>query len=205
MMMYAGKRKMNTNTGYLGGTLKKFDLGSENITDIWNKEADTLANNWYLPTNTNNLPKPAPVIASRPQVTTNTTTTTNTGTSGSKTPGFLSKLWGSIKNAGSGLDFGNILTTADAFATAEQRKARAEGLRAPKSFVDNPYRRKALDELDRLQSDYYSVWAGNREKEAAGKSSIMQSGGLSAGQKMLGFMGLTNQTQQNNMATLFEH
>ena len=41
--------------------------------------------------------------------------------------------------------------------------------------------------------------------EASGKASIVQSGGLSAGQKMLGYMGLTNQTQQNNAAALFEH
>lgn len=205
MMMYAGKRKPHTNTGHLGGTLKKLSLGDENITDIWNKEADALANNWYLPTNINNLPKPAPVITSNPQVTTNPTTTTNTVTPGSKTPGFLSKLWGGIKNAGSGLDLGNITQLANAYSIAAQRDARAEGIRAPESFVDNPYRREALDELDRLQSDYYSVWAGNRELEGRGKSSIAQSGGLSAGQKMLGYMGLANQTQQNNMAALFEH
>ena len=148
--MYAGKRKPDTNTGYLGGTLKKLSLGDENITDIWNKEADTLANNWYLPTNTNDLPKPTPVITSNPQVTTNPTTTTNTGTAGNKIPGFLSKLWGGIKNAGSGLDLGNIAQLAGAYSIAAQRDARAEGLRAPKSFVDNPYRREALDELDRL-------------------------------------------------------
>lgn len=205
MMMYAGKRKPHTNTGYLGGTLKKLSLGDENITDIWNKEADTLANNWYLPTNTNNLPKPAPVITSNPQVTTNPTTTTNTRTPGSKTPGFLSKLWGGIKNAGSGLDLGNIALLGNAYLTAAQRDARAEGLRAPKSFVANPYEQDALQQLNSLHSDYYPVWAQNRELEGRGKSSIMQSGGLSAGQKMLGYMGLTNQTQQNNASALFEH
>ena len=205
MMMYAGKRKIDTNPGYLGGTLKKFDLGNENITDIWNKEADTLANNWYLPTNTNNLPKPTPVIASRPQVTTNPTTTTNIGTSGSKTPGFLSKLWGSIKNVGSNIDLGNIAQLANAYSIAAQRDARAEGLRAPKSFIANPYEQDALQQLNKLHSDYYPVWAHNRELEGRGKSSIAQSGGLSAGQKMLGYMGLANQTQQNNMAALFEH
>lgn len=205
MMMYAGKRKMNTNPGYLGGTLKKFDLGNENITDIWNKEADTLANNWYLPTNTNNLPKPTPVITSAPQVTTNPTTTTNTGTPGSKTPGFLSKLWGGIKNIGSNIDLGNITQLANAYSIAAQRDAIAEGLRAPRSFVANPYEQDALQQLNKLHSDYYPVWAQNRELEARGKSAIAQSGGLSAGQRMLGYMGLTNKTQQNNAAALFEH
>lgn len=205
MMMYAGKRKMNTNPGYLGGTLKKFDLGNENITDIWNKEADTLANNWYLPTNTNNLPKPTPVITSAPQVTTNPTTTTNTGTPGSKTPGFLSKLWGGIKNIGSNIDLGNITQLANAYSIAAQRDAIAEGLRAPRSFVANPYEQDALQQLNKLHSDYYPVWTQNRELEARGKSAIAQSGGLSAGQRMLGYMGLANKTQQNNAAALFEH
>lgn len=196
-MMYAGKRKPDTNTGYLGGTLKKLSLGDENITDIWNKEADALANNWYLTTNTNNLPKPAPVITSNPQVTTNPTTTTNTGTPGSKTPGFLSKLWGGIKNAGSRLDLGNIAQLANAYFIAAQRDARAEGLRAPRSFVANPYEQDALQQLNKLHSDYYPVWAQNRELEARGWNAIRNSGGLNAGQKALVGMGLVNQTQQN--------
>lgn len=131
--------------------------------------------------------------------------TTNTGTPGSKTPGFLSKLLGGIKNAGSWLDLGNIAQLANAYSIAAQRDARAEGLRAPKSFVANPYEQDALQQLNQLHSDYYPVWAMNRELEGRGKSSIAQSGGLAAGQKMLGYMGLTNQTQQNNMAALFDH
>jgi len=71
--------------------------------------------------------------------------------------------------------------------------------------VANPYEQDALQQLNSLHSDYYPVWAQNRELEGRGKSSIMQSGGLSAGQKMLGYMGLTNQTQQNNASALFEH
>lgn len=93
-----------------------------------------------------------------------------------------------------------------AFTTAAQRDAQAEGgLRAPKSYVANQYENDALQQLNRLHSDYYPVWAQNRELEARGKSAIAQSGGLSAGQRMLGYMGLANQTQQNNMAALFEH
>ena len=78
-------------------------------------------------------------------------------------------------------------------------------MRTPKSFVANPYENAALDELNKLHSDYYTVWAGNREAEGRAKSSIAQSGGLSAGQRMLGYMGLANKTQQNNAAALFEH
>ena len=130
--------------------------------------------------------------------------TTNTDTDNKK-PGFLSKLWGGIKGVGSGLDLGNIAQLANAYSIAAQRDARAEGLRAPKSFVANPYEQDALQQLNKLHSDYYPVWAMNRELEGRGKSSIAQSGGLAAGQKMLGYMGLTNQTQQNNMAALFEH
>lgn len=56
-----------------------------------------------------------------------------------------------------------------------------------------------------MKTDYYPIWSQNRELEGRGKSSIAQSGGLSAGQRMLGYMGLANQTQQNNAAALFEH
>ena len=103
------------------------------------------------------------------------------------------------------IDLGNIALLGNAYLTAAQRDARAEGLRAPKSFVANPYEQDALQQLNKLHSDYYPVWAQNRELEGRGRSSIAQSGGLAAGQKMLGYMGLANQTQQNNMAALFEH
>lgn len=131
--------------------------------------------------------------------------------------GFWGKAWntigkglGDVRDAvnqlGDNIDIGNVLTLGNAFLTAGQRDARAEGgLRAPKSFVANPYEQDALQQLNSLHSDYYPVWAQNREIEGRGKSSIMQSGGLSAGQKMLGYMGLTNQTQQNNASALFEH
>ena len=123
-------------------------------------------------------------------------------------PGFEggTGFWGTINQIGNSIDLGNITTLGSAFINAAQRDARAEGgLRAPKSFVANPYEQDALQQLNSLHSDYYPVWAQNRELEGRGKSSIMQSGGLSAGQKMLGYMGLTNQTQQNNASALFEH
>ena len=131
--------------------------------------------------------------------------------------GFWGKAWKTVGNGikdvrdavnqfGNIVDIGNITQLGNAYLTAAQRDARAEGgLRAPKSFVANPYEQDALQQLNSLHSDYYPVWAQNRELEGRGKSSIMQSGGLSAGQKMLGYMGLTNQTQQNNASALFEH
>ena len=123
-------------------------------------------------------------------------------------PGFEggTGFWGTINQIGNSIDLDNIATLGSAFINAAQRDARAEGgIRAPKSFVANPYEQDALQQLNSLHSDYYPVWAQNRELEGRGKSSIMQSGGLSAGQKMLGYMGLTNQTQQNNASALFEH
>lgn len=127
------------------------------------------------------------------------------GKAGSKKPGLFGKIKGTLSGLGGNMDFGNIVLLGNAMLTADQRTARAEGLRAPKSFVANPYEQDALQQLNKLHSDYYPVWAMNRELEGRGKSSIMQSGGLSAGQKMLGYMGLTNQTQQNNASALFEH
>lgn len=124
---------------------------------------------------------------------------------GSKRPGLFGKIKGVLGGLGGNIDLGNIVQLANAYSIAAQRDARAEGLRAPKSFVANPYEQDALQQLNKLHSDYYPVWAMNRELEGRGKSSIMQSGGLSAGQKMLGYMGLTNQTQQNNASALFEH
>lgn len=128
---------------------------------------------------------------------------------GNVLPGYLggtNKIWNAVKNIGQNLDLENVIPTVTAFTTAAQRDAQAEGgLRAPKSFVANPYENAALDELNKLHSDYYTVWAGNREAEGRAKSAIAQSGGLSAGQRMLGYMGLANKTQQNNAAALFEH
>ena len=175
-MKYAGKRKeSNVLPGYLGGT--------RNFTDAWNKYADELADKWYTGNNTNVAQNTTPIITTTSQTATRPTITptTNTGAPGSKTPGFLSKLWGGIKNAGSGLDLGNISQLANAYFIAAQRDARAEGLRAPRSFVANPYEQDALQQLNKLHSDYYPVWAQNRELEGRGKSSIAQSGGLAAG------------------------
>ena len=127
---------------------------------------------------------------------------------GNVLPGYLggtNKIWNTVKNIGSNLDWENIIPTATAFASAAQRDAQAEGgLRAPKSFVANPYENAALDELNKLHSDYYTVWAGNREAEGRAKSTIAQSGGLSAGQRMLAYMGMLNQTQQNNANAMFD-
>lgn len=200
MMQYAGKRKeSNVLPGYLGGT--------RNFTDIWNKQADELTDKWYMGNNTNVAQNTIPIITNTPQAVTSSTITpaTNTGTSGSKTPGFLSKLWGGIKNAGSGLDFGNIAQLVNAYSIAAQRDARAEGLRAPKSFIANPYEQDALQQLNKLHSDYYPVWSQQREGEARAWNRIRSSGGLSAGQEMLGAMGLANLTQQNMQQALFEH
>lgn len=116
----------------------------------------------------------------------------------------IGKGFGALGTALSGLDFGNILTTANAFANAAQRDAKAEGIRAPKSYMANPYENMAIDELNKLQSDYYQVWAGNREAEGRAKSAIAQSGGLGAGQRMLAYMGMLNQTQQNNAKAMFD-
>lgn len=129
---------------------------------------------------------------------------------------FWGKAWNTIGNGlgnvrdavnqlGNTIDIGNVATLGNAYLTAAQRDARAQGLRAPKSFVANPYEQDALQQLNNLHSDYYPIWSQNRELEGRGKSSIAQSGGLSAGQKMLGYMGLANQTQLNNMQALFEH
>jgi hypothetical protein len=113
-------------------------------------------------------------------------------------------LGGTLRKAALGLE--NALPLINAYGIAAQRDARAEGgLRAPKSYVANPYEQDALQQLNSLHSDYYPIWAQNRELEAGGKSAIVQSGGLSAGQRMLGYMGITNKTQQNNAAALFEH
>lgn len=110
----------------------------------------------------------------------------------------------SIGNIVGGLDFGNMLATANAFYTASQRDAKAKGIRAPKSYMANPYENAAIDELNKLHSDYYTVWAGNREAEGRAKSAIAQSGGLGAGQRMLAYMGMLNQTQQNNAKSMFD-
>ena len=100
-------------------------------------------------------------------------------------PGYIggtNKIWNTVKSIGQNLDLENIIPTVTAYTTAAQRDAQAEGgLRAPKSFVANPYENAALDELNKLHSDYYTVWAGNREAEGRAKSAIAQSGGLSAG------------------------
>ena len=123
-------------------------------------------------------------------------------------PGYIggtNKIWNTVKSIGQNLDLENIIPTVTAYTTAAQRDAQAEGgLRAPKSFVANPYENAALDELNKLHSDYYTVWAGNREAEGRAKSAIAQSGGLSAGQKMLAYMGMLNQTQQNNANAMFD-
>jgi hypothetical protein len=54
-------------------------------------------------------------------------------------PGYIggtSKLWNTVKSIGSDLDFGNLAALGNAYISAAQRDARAEGgLRAPKSFV----------------------------------------------------------------------
>lgn len=199
MMMYAGKRKPHTNTGYLGGTLKKYSIGDEDYDLSAEKEAYYTSPEYK--TGPGAIQNVTPITA--PNI--SPATTTNTGTPGSKTPGFLSKLWGGIKNAGSGLDLSNIALLGNSYLTAAQRDARAEGLRAPKSFVANPYEQDALQQLNSLHSDYYPVWAQQREAEARAKSAIMQSGGLGAQQKMLGLAGIANQTQQNMQQALFEH
>ena len=119
--------------------------------------------------------------------------------------GGTNKIWNTVKSIGQNLDLENIIPTITAYTTAAQRDAQAEGgLRAPKSFVANPYENAALDELNKLHSDYYTEWAGNREAEGRAKSAIAQSGGLSAGQKMLAYMGMLNQTQQNNANAMFD-
>lgn len=124
-------------------------------------------------------------------------------------PGYLGgtvgKIWNWVKNVGSNFDIGTALPLINAYNIAAQRDARAEGLRAPKSFVANPYEQDALQQLNKLRTDYYPIWSQNRELEGRGKSSIAQSGGLSAGQKMLGYMGLSNKTQQNNAMSMFDH
>lgn len=123
-------------------------------------------------------------------------------------PGYIggtNKIWNTVKSIGQNLDLENIIPTVTAYTTAAQRDAQADGgLRAPKSFVANPYENAALDELNKLHSDYYTVWAGNREAEGRAKSAIAQSGGLSAGQKMLAYMGMLNRTQQNNANAMFD-
>ena len=107
--------------------------------------------------------------------------TDGNGKGGAKKPGLFSKIKGAIGNLGNNLDLGNLSLLANAYMTAAQRDARAEGLRAPKSFAENQDERDALQQLNSLHSDYYPVWAQNRELEGRGKSSIAQSGGLSAG------------------------
>lgn len=128
---------------------------------------------------------------------------------GNVLPGYIggtNKIWNTVKSIGSSLDWENIIPTATAFASAAQRDAQAEGgLRAPKSYVANPYEQDALQQLNSLHSDYYPVWSQQREGEASAWNGIRSSGGLSAGQKMLGAMGLANLTQQNMQRALFEH
>ena len=133
--------------------------------------------------------------------------------------GGTNKFWNAVKSAGNaigsvltpigealGPNIGNIASLGNAYIMAAQRDARASGgIRAPKSFVANPYEQDALQVLNGLKTSYYPIWTQNRELEGRGKSSIAQSGGLSAGQRMLGYMGLTNQTQQNNAAAMFDH
>ena len=217
-MVETGKRKPKDASGYLGGTLNKFSIGKENysipLTQRWNRDAAYLAGIFsgarspYFTASTapqtyevDGEPLPEVTITPTPAQTT-TKTKTNPFKSAVKGVG---KGFGALGTVLSGLDFGNILTTANAYSIAAQRDARASGgIRSPKSFRANPYEQDALQQLNSLYSDYYPVWAQNRELEARGKSAIAQSGGLSAGQRMLGYMGLANNTQQNNATALFE-
>ena len=81
---------------------------------------------------------------------------------GNVLPGYIggtNKIWNTVKNIGSSLDWENIIPTATAFASAAQRDAQAEGgLRAPNSFRQNQYEQDALQELNKMHSDYYPVW-----------------------------------------------
>jgi hypothetical protein len=108
---------------------------------------------------------------------------------------FVNRLWNGAKEFVNGIDLGNLAILGNAYAIAAQRDARAQGLRSPQSYAANVYEKDALNQLNSLHSNYYPIFAANREIEGRGRASIAQSGGLSAGQRMLGYMGLTNQTQ----------
>lgn len=210
MIKYTGRRKGNILPGYLGGTLKKFSTGGEDydlpFTETWKRDAD------YLSRIYSGTKSPYFTAAAAPQTYTQelpevTITPSNTKTKASPTRKIGKGIGNAFKSIGSivgGLDFGNMLATANAFHAASQRDARAKGIRAPKSYMANPYENAAIDELNKLQSDYYTVWAGNREAEGRAKSAIAQSGGLGAGQRMLAYMGMLNQTQQNNAKSMFD-
>jgi hypothetical protein len=86
--------------------------------------------------------------------------------------GGTNKFWNAVKSAGNavgsvltpigealGPNIGNIASLGNAYIMAAQRDARASGgIRAPKSFVANPYEQDALQVLNGLKTSYYPIW-----------------------------------------------
>lgn len=173
------------------------------FTDKWYDTADEIGNSWFNNGGTTTTtPAKAPVVPSN-GVSDTEGTITSTGNKPS--------LFGNLKNAIgrlNGIKFNNldnIIPTLTGLGIANRQYNEASGpLRAPQSYASNQYEDAALSKLGQLRQDYYPVWSQNRELEGRGKNAILQSGGLGAGQRALAFMGLANQTQQNNANALFD-
>ena len=183
MLTYTGKRKQNKLPRYIGGT----EYGTSYLDYL---------NGGPLGLSLKDVPADIPAPAS--------TETPKPAPTGKKfnIGKRLGKAWNWLKGVGNGTDWSNLSALANAYMIAARRDARAQGLRAPKSFTPTSGLNAALQGLGRLRSNYYPVWAQNREIESRGASAIAQSG-LNAGQRMLGYMGLANQTQQTNANALF--
>ena len=190
MMMYAGKKKKtNTNPGYLGGTLKKFNLGDEDY------DLSAMKAAYYNSPEYRDLQYGSSIVPKK---------------ASSKGNG-LNKLWGGIKSVGStigsvlGPNLGNLAVLGNAYALAAQREARAKGIHRANSqaLATNIYGDAAVERLSGLKQDYYPVLSKNRETEARIWNGIRNSGGLSAGQSALFGALLSNQTQQNNADAIF--
>lgn len=173
------------------------------FTDRWYDTADEIGNSWFNNGGTTaTTPAKAPVVPSNGV----------SGIAGTITPtDNKPSLFGNLKNAIgrlNGIKFNNldnIIPTVSGLMMAGQQYRDASGpLRAPKLDTSNQYEDAALSKLGQIRQYYYPVWSQNRELEGRGKNAILQSGGLGAGQRALAFMGLTNQTQQNNANALFD-
>lgn len=100
--------------------------------------------------------------------------------------------------------YANILSSvAGLLGSYKQYSEASKPLYTPSVSTENAYL-GMIPKLMSLRQDYYPLWHQNREIEARGKSSIRNSGGLSAGQKALAYASLYNNTQQNNAKALFD-
>ena len=110
----------------------------------------------------------------------------------------------SLGKIGSYLD-GNLITSlANIWGANKQYNEASQPLRITSVGAENPYELDALNKLSSLKLNYYPIERQNRQIEGRTRSTIANSGGLSAGQKALLYRQLSLDTQRNNMLALMD-